>query len=151
MPKRPSWDEYFMQLAHTVSTRATCLRRSVGAVIVRNRRILSTGYNGAPRGVPHCEEYGCDTTQRCQLAAHAEQNAIAQAAANGVSCEGGTLYVTCQPCNVCAKLIINSGIQRVVFEGDYPDPLAIELFSMAGVELLRIECGRLEPVTDRDG
>lgn len=140
-----------MELAKTVSTRATCRRRSVGAVIVRNRRILSTGYNGAPRGVPHCEEYGCDITQRCQLAAHAEQNAIAQAAANGVSCEGGTLYVTCQPCNACAKLIINSGIQRVVFEGDYPDPLAIELFELANVELIRIESGRLERVVEPHG
>jgi dCMP deaminase len=151
MPARPSWDEYFMELAKTVSTRATCRRRSVGAVIVRNRRILSTGYNGAPRGVPHCEEYGCDITQRCQLAAHAEQNAIAQAAANGVSCEGATLYVTCQPCNACAKLIINSGIQRVVFEGDYPDPLALELFDLAGVALIRIESGKLEEVVEPHG
>ncbi len=151
MSNRPSWDEYFMELAKTVSTRATCRRRSVGAVIVRNRRILSTGYNGAPRGVPHCEEYGCDITQRCQLAAHAEQNAIAQAAANGVSCEGATLYVTCQPCNACAKLIINSGIQRVVFEGDYPDPLAIELFEFANVELIRIESGKLEHVVEPHG
>lgn len=151
MPTRPSWDEYFMELAKSVSTRATCRRRSVGAVIARNRRILSTGYNGAPRGVPHCEEYGCDITQRCQLAAHAEQNAIAQAAANGVSCEGATLYVTCQPCNACAKLIINSGIQRVVFEGDYPDPLAIELFELANVELIRIESGKLERVVEPHG
>lgn len=140
-----------MELAKTVSTRATCRRRSVGAVIVRNRRILSTGYNGAPRGVPHCEEYGCDITQRCQLAAHAEQNAIAQAAANGVSCEGATLYVTCQPCNACAKLIINSGVQRVVFEGDYPDPLAIELFELANVELIRIASGELEQVVESHG
>lgn len=140
-----------MELAKTVSTRATCRRRSVGAVIVRNRRILSTGYNGAPRGVPHCEEYGCDITQRCQLAAHAEQNAIAQAAANGVSCEGATLYVTCQPCNACAKLIINSGVQRVVFEGDYPDPLAIELFELANVELIRIASGELEQVVEPHG
>ena len=127
-----------MEIAKTVGTRATCLRRSVGAVIVRQRRILTTGYNGAPRGVPHCEEYGCDITQRCQLAAHAEQNAIAQAAANGVSCEGATVYVTCQPCSGCAKLMINAGIKRVVFEGEYPDPLAVELFEMAGVELNRM-------------
>jgi len=127
-----------MEIAKTVSTRATCLRRAVGAVIERDRRILTTGYNGAPRGVPHCEEYGCDTTQRCQLAAHAEQNAIAQAAANGVSCEGATLYVMCQPCNACAKMIINSGIKRVVYEGDYPDPLSLELFQLAGVEIVRI-------------
>lgn len=127
-----------MEIAKTVGTRATCLRRSVGAVIVRQRRILTTGYNGAPRGVPHCEEYGCDITQRCQLAAHAEQNAIAQAAANGVSCEGATVYVTCQPCSGCAKLMINAGIKRVVYEGEYPDPLAVELFELAGVELNRM-------------
>lgn len=127
-----------MEVAKTVSTRATCLRRSVGAVIERDRRILTTGYNGAPRGVPHCAEYGCDITQRCQLAAHAEQNAIAQAAANGVSCEGATLYVMCQPCNACAKMIINSGIKRVVYEGDYPDPLSLELFELAGVEIVRV-------------
>lgn len=127
-----------MDIAKTVSSRATCLRRSVGAVIERDRRILTTGYNGAPRGVPHCEEYGCDITKQCQLAAHAEQNAIAQAAANGVSCEGATLFVTCQPCNSCAKTIINSGIRRVVYEGDYPDPLAVELFGLANVELYRM-------------
>lgn len=135
-----------MGIAESVSKRATCLRRSVGAVIVRERRILATGYNGAPRGVPHCEEYGCDISQRCQLAAHAEMNAVAQAAANGVSCEGGTVYVTCQPCNVCAKLLINAGISRVVFEGDYPDPLALELFNMAGVELYRMIGGIAEPI-----
>lgn len=143
---RPSWDDYFMQIAKTVSSRATCRRRSVGAVVVRDRRILTTGYNGAPRGVPHCEEWGCDITQRCQLAAHAEQNAIAQAALNGVSCEGATLYVTCQPCTSCAKLLINAGIKRVVFEGDYPDDLARELFWVAGVELCRYVEGRLEVV-----
>ena len=88
--------------------------------------------------MPHCAEYGCDITQRCQLAAHAEQNAIAQAAANGVSCEGATLYVMCQPCNACAKIIINSGIKRVVYEGDYPDPLSLELFELAGVEIVRV-------------
>ncbi|MEO7454265.1 MAG: cytidine/deoxycytidylate deaminase family protein [Fimbriimonadales bacterium] len=138
MKRRPSWDEYFMDIAKTVSSRATCRRRSVGAVIERDRRILTTGYNGAPRGVPHCEEYGCDIEQRCQLAAHAEQNAIAQAAANGVSCEGATLFVTCQPCAGCAKMIINCGIKRVVYEGDYPDPLALELFDLATVELFRM-------------
>lgn len=135
-----------MQIAKTVSTRATCRRRSVGAVIERGRRILTTGYNGAPRGVPHCEEYGCDITQRCQLAAHAEQNAIAQAAANGVSCEGATVYVTCQPCSGCAKMMINAGIKRVVFEGEYPDPLAVELFALAGVELYRMAGPELDLV-----
>lgn len=144
MAGRPSWDEYFIEVAKTVSTRATCRRRSVGAVIERDRRILATGYNGAPRGVPHCEEYGCDITQRCQLAAHAEQNAIAQAAANGVSCSGASIYVTCQPCSGCAKLLINAGIRRVVFEGDYPDDLALELFALAGVDLYRFSSGKVE-------
>lgn len=130
-----------MEIAKAVSTRATCLRRSVGAVIVKDRRILTTGYNGAPRGLPHCEEFGCDIEQRCQLAAHAEMNAIAQAALNGVSCEGGTLYVTCQPCSTCAKLLINAGIRRVVFEGDYPDDLALTLFGLAGTELIRLRDG----------
>ncbi|HWP30882.1 MAG TPA: dCMP deaminase family protein [Fimbriimonadales bacterium] len=146
MPQRPSWDAYFMEIARTVSTRATCLRRSVGAVIEKDRRILTTGYNGAPRGVPHCEEFGCDITQRCQLAAHAEQNAIAQAALNGVSCEGASLYVTCQPCSSCAKMLINAGIRKIVFEGDYPDELALTLFRLAGVELYRFVSGKLEPV-----
>lgn len=146
MRERPSWDEYFMQIAHTVSSRATCLRRGVGAVIVRDKRILATGYNGAPKGVPHCSEYGCDINQKCQLAAHAEQNAICQAALNGVSTQGATVYITCQPCNVCAKMLINAGITRVVFEGDYPDPLALELFSLGDVEVLRIVGSDLEPV-----
>jgi dCMP deaminase len=135
-----------MQIAHAVSSRATCLRRGVGAVIVRDKRILATGYNGAPKGVPHCAEYGCDTSQKCQLAAHAEQNAISQAALNGVSTDGGTIYITCQPCNVCAKMLINSGIRRVVFEGDYPDDLALELFGLADVEVFRIAGSNLEAV-----
>jgi dCMP deaminase len=135
-----------MEIAKTVSTRATCRRRSVGAVIEKDRRILATGYNGAPRGVPHCEEFGCDIEERCQLAAHAEQNAIAQAALNGVSCEGAAIYVTCQPCNVCAKMLINAGLKKVVFEGDYPDDLALRLFGLAGMELVRILDGTVETV-----
>ncbi|MFN8140314.1 MAG: dCMP deaminase family protein [Fimbriimonadales bacterium] len=146
MQNRPSWDDYFMQIAHAVSSRATCLRRGVGAVIVRDKRILATGYNGAPVGVPHCAEYGCDITQKCQLAAHAEQNAICQAAMNGVSISGATVYITCQPCNVCAKMLINAGVRKVVFEGDYPDPLALDLFSLANVEVLRIVNSVVEPV-----
>lgn len=135
-----------MQIAHTVSTRATCRRRSVGAVIEKDRRILATGYNGAPRGVPHCEEWGCDINERCQLAAHAEQNAIAQAALNGVSCAGATIFVTCQPCNVCTKILINAGIERVVYEGDYPDDLSLQLFAVSHVELLRLIGGKAELV-----
>ncbi len=139
---RPSWDEYFMRIAKEVATRATCPRRSVGAVIVLDRRILTTGYNGAPHGLAHCTEVGCKMVDgHCQRALHAEQNAILQAALNGVSTRGATVYVTCQPCNVCAKMIINAGIVRVVFEGDYPDPFAMELFEEAGMELVRLRDG----------
>lgn len=142
---RPSWDDYFMRIAKEVATRATCPRRSVGAVIVLDRRILTTGYNGAPRGLAHCTEVGCKMVNgHCQRALHAEQNAILQAALNGVSTRGATVYVTCQPCNICAKMLINAGIVRVVFEGDYPDPFAMELFCEAGTELLRLRDGEAE-------
>jgi dCMP deaminase len=142
---RPSWDEYFMRIAKEVATRATCPRRSVGAVIVLDRRILTTGYNGAPHGLAHCTEVGCKIVDgHCQRALHAEQNAILQAALNGVSTRGATMYVTCQPCNACAKMIINAGIERVVFEGDYPDPFAMELFEEAGIELVCLRDGTTE-------
>ena len=144
---RPSWHEYFMRIAKEVATRATCPRRSVGAVIVLDRRILTTGYNGAPHGLAHCTEVGCKIVDgHCQRALHAEQNAILQAALNGVSTRGATVYVTCQPCNACAKMIINAGIVRVVFEGDYPDPFAMELFEESGIELLRLRDGVAETI-----
>lgn len=144
---RPPWDEYFMRIAKEVATRATCPRRSVGAVIVLERRILTTGYNGAPHGLAHCTEVGCKIVDgHCQRALHAEQNAILQAALNGVSTRGATIYVTCQPCNACAKMIINAGIVRVVFEGDYPDPFAMELFEEAGLELIRWRDGVAETI-----
>src|ERR1044071_1396118 len=128
MSGRPSWDTYFMQIAHLVATRATCPRRSVGAVIVRDRRILATGYNGAPRGLPHCPvngevtdwPAGCLRAGHCIRSLHAEQNALLQAAMIGVPCEGSTMYVTCQPCNTCANMIINAAIARGIYEGDYP-------------------------------
>lgn len=136
---RPSWDEYFMEIARVVATRATCNRRHVGAVVVLDRRILTTGYNGAPHGLPHCTEVGCKMQDgHCIRTLHAEQNAIVQGALNGVSLRGATLYVTCQPCNNCAKMIINAGIVRVVFDGDYPDDFAMELFEAAGIELIRL-------------
>lgn len=141
---RPSWDEYFMQIARDVATRATCPRRSVGAVIEIERRILTTGYNGAPRGLEHCRDAtkewpeGCLIAGHCARAVHAEQNAILQAALNGVSTRGSTLYVTCQPCNNCAKMIINAGITKVVFDGDYPDAFAMELFEQGNTELIRL-------------
>ncbi|MCW5939648.1 MAG: cytidine/deoxycytidylate deaminase family protein [Fimbriimonadaceae bacterium] len=158
MVERPSWDTYFIQIAHLVKTRATCPRRQVGAVVVRDRRILATGYNGAPRGLPHCPEggadhdwpEGCMRAGHCIRSLHAEQNAILQAAMIGVALEGSMIYVTCQPCNTCAKMIINAGIVRVVYEGDYPDPFSIELFREAGTEVYTYDQGRLlEVVTDK--
>ncbi|HPB17968.1 MAG TPA: cytidine/deoxycytidylate deaminase family protein [Clostridia bacterium] len=144
--ERPSWDEYFMQVVHLVKTRSTCLRRKVGAVIVKDKRILATGYNGAPVGCRHCEETGClrqklnvPSGERHELcrAIHAEQNAIVQAAKAGTSIDGSTIYVSAQPCVICAKLLINSGIIRIVFEGDYPDELSKELLDESGIELVR--------------
>ncbi len=141
---RPSWDDYFMQIVELVKTRSTCLRRQVGALIVKDKRILATGYNGAPMGCKHCDEVGClrqklniPSGQRHELcrASHAEQNAIAQAAYWGTSIKDGTIYVTDQPCVMCAKLIINSGLKKVVFKGDYPDELAMELLKEAGIEV----------------
>ena len=141
---RPSWDEYFMGIMDLVKERSTCLRRQVGALIVKDKRILSTGYNGAPTGCSHCEEVGClreklqiPSGQRHELcrALHAEQNAIVQAAMHGVSVAGGTLYVTHQPCVMCAKMAINAGIKRIVFKGAYPDELSLELLKEAGIEM----------------
>jgi dCMP deaminase len=136
---RPSWDEYFMRIAREVATRATCLRRSVGAVIVRDRRILSSGYNGSPPGQPHCYEVGCLMEEgRCIRTLHAEQNAIIQAALHGVSTEGATLYGTCRPCHVCARMIVGAGIRRVVFAGEPPEGWGLEVLEGAGVELVQV-------------
>ncbi len=142
---RPSWDSYFLQIAHLVKTRATCPRRQVGAVIVRDRRILATGYNGAPRGLSHCPENGphqdwpngCMRAGHCIRSLHAEQNALLQAAMIGIACDGATMYVTCQPCNMCAKMIINAGIKEVIYEGDYPDEFSLELFRESGLQVFR--------------
>jgi len=154
MQERPSWDAYFMQIAQLVKTRATCPRRSVGAVIVRDKRILSTGYNGAPRGLPHCPEgggehdwpLGCLRAGHCIRALHAEQNALLQAAMMGIACQDSTMYVTCQPCNNCAKMIINAGIVRVIYEGEYPDEFSKELFRDSKMDVLRFSDNRLEKV-----
>ncbi|MGB2660985.1 MAG: cytidine/deoxycytidylate deaminase family protein [Candidatus Omnitrophota bacterium] len=142
--KRPSWDEYFLNIAKLVATRSTCLRRNVGAVVVKNKQVLATGYNGAPSGIIHCEEVGClreqlrvPSGERHELcrALHAEQNAFLQAARHGISLNGGTLYITTQPCSICAKMIINVGVKKVVIEGDYPDERAVNLLEEGGVEL----------------
>jgi|SRR5690554_1087819 len=142
---RPSWDSYFMEITRVVATRSTCLRRQVGAVLVRDKRILSSGYNGAPRGMEHCLDIGClreemkiPSGQRQELCRglHAEQNAIVHAAYHGINIEGSTLYVTHQPCLTCAKMIINAGIEKVIFAGEYPDELSRELLEQAGLELI---------------
>lgn len=144
MDNRPTLDEYFMEIAEVVAKRSTCLRNKVGAVIVRDKRILSTGYNGAPRDMEHCLEIGClrdqqniasGTRHELCRAVHAEQNAIIQSALHGVSVEGATLYCTHQPCILCAKMIINSKIKRVVYFNNYPDDEAINFFKKADVEI----------------
>ena len=125
MSARPGWDEYFMEIAHTVATRATCPRASVGAVLVREHRILTTGYNGAPRGVAHCTEAGCIVVNdHCQRATHAEANAIVQGALHGVGLQGATAYCTHQPCVNCSKLLISAGVVKIVYDQPYPDPVA---------------------------
>jgi dCMP deaminase len=135
-----------MKITHDVAERSTCLRRRVGALIVLEKRILATGYNGAPSGLRHCAETGClreqlkvpsGERQEICRALHAEQNAIIQAASHGVPIRGATLYCTTQPCVTCAKMIINSEIRRVMFEGDYPDTLALEMLNESGVTLDR--------------
>jgi dCMP deaminase len=154
MADRPSWDAYFMQIAHLVATRATCPRRQVGAVIVRDKHILATGYNGAPSGLPHCPPggpdndwpVGCMRAGHCIRSLHAEQNTLLQAAKIGIACENATIYVTCQPCNMCAKMIINAGIKRVIYEGDYPDDFSIELFKVSGIEVFLFRDGDIKPL-----
>ncbi len=154
MDQRPIWDSYFIQIAHLVKTRATCPRRQVGAVLVRDRRILATGYNGSPRGLPHCPPLGpendwpegCMRAGHCIRSLHAEQNALLQAAMMGVACSDATMYVTCLPCNTCAKMIINAGINRVIYQGEYPDDFSLELFSQANTELLQYQDGFVQEV-----
>ncbi|MGH7714849.1 MAG: deoxycytidylate deaminase [Vulcanimicrobiaceae bacterium] len=134
---RPGWDEYFMQIANTVATRSTCPRASVGCVLTRERRILTTGYNGAPSGVPHCTDVGCLlVNDHCQRATHAEANAIVQGALHGVSVAGATAYCTHQPCVNCTKLLISAGIKKIIFDTPYPDPIATDLLREAGVGIV---------------
>ncbi len=145
-PGRPAWDDYFLDIVGIVANRATCVRRRVGAALVRDRRILSTGYNGAPSGLRHCLEIGClrernniPSGERHELCRglHAEQNAIIQAALHGVGVNGATLYCTNHPCIICAKMIINAGIVRIVVAGDYRDELAEAMLKEANVEVFR--------------
>jgi len=145
---RPSWDEYFMEMAALTSRRSTCMRRQVGAVIVKDKHIISTGYNGAPRGIKHCEERGGCLREKLNvpsgerhelcMALHAEQNAIIQAATLGQSIEGGVIYVTHQPCVICAKMIINAGIKRIVVREGYPDQLSRDILGEAGLRIVML-------------
>ena len=133
-----------MQLARLVSTRSTCMRRKVGAILVKEKQIISSGYNGAPRGLPHCLEVGClreqlgipsGERQEICRATHAEANAIIQAAFHGASTAGATLYCTTAPCTICAKMLINAGIKRIVYEDGYPDKLGMEMLQQAAINV----------------
>lgn len=145
--KRPSWDEYFLELAQLVSKRATCLRRHVGAVIVKDKRILATGYNGVPSGLKHCIDIGClreklkiPSGERHELcrALHAEQNALIQASLYGISLKGSTLYATNQPCIICAKMLINAGIKEIIVASGYPDKMAMDFLKEAKIKFRKI-------------
>jgi dCMP deaminase len=146
---RPTWHEYFVSITKQVATRSTCLRRKVGAIIVKDKRILTTGYNGAPKGVENCleagtclrEELGVPSGERHEICKglHAEQNALLQAAYHGVSIKDSVIYCTTQPCIMCSKMIINAGIRKIYYLEDYPDPLSIGMLDEAGVEYIRLD------------
>ncbi len=146
--KRIGWDDYFMKMAYLVRERGTCLRRRVGAVAVRDRRVLATGYNGPPRGLPHCDELGgclrdklnVPSGERAELsrAVHAEQNIVAQAAFHGASIRGATIYVTNHPCSTCAKILINAGVKEIVFSEGYPDQLGKDILKASTVKVRQV-------------
>ncbi|MCB5270872.1 MAG: cytidine/deoxycytidylate deaminase family protein [Candidatus Cloacimonetes bacterium] len=145
MNARPSWQQYFMRMALLAATRSTCLRRAVGAALVRDNQIISTGYNGSPKNSPHCADVGCireqlkvpsgEKHELCR-GVHAEQNAIIQAAINGSSTRNAVLYCTHQPCSICAKMIINAEIRQIYVANAYQDELALELFREADIDLI---------------
>lgn len=144
---RPNWDEYFMNIAKLVSERSTCIRRKVGAVLVKDRRILATGYNGAPTGITHCLEIGClrdklnvPSGQRHELCRglHAEQNAIIQAAYHGVAIKDADIYCTNLPCIICTKMLINSGVKKIYYTEGYPDELSEGMLKEANIQLIQI-------------
>jgi len=146
--KRPSWDEYFIEAAHLVSKRSTCLRRKVGAVAVKDKRILATGYNGSPSGLAHCLDIGCvreklgvPSGQRQELcrALHAEQNIIIQALIHRVDLSGASVYLTNQPCVICSKMLIGAGVKEIVFSEGYPDELAVRMLKEAGIKMRKIK------------
>lgn len=147
-PPRLSWDEYFMEITKLVAKRSTCLRRQVGAILVKDKKILATGYNGAPVGMEHCLDIGClreelkiPSGERHELCRglHAEQNAIIQAAFHGVSIKGSTLFCTNLPCSICIKMIINAGIETVVYLDGYADALSLDLIAKSGVQLIQFD------------
>lgn len=144
MTDRPTYDEYFMEMAHVVSKRSTCMRRKVGAILVKDKHILSTGYNGAPKGLAHCGEVGClrqelgvPSGERHEICRglHAEQNAIIQSAVFGVSIKNSILYCTNTPCVVCAKMLINAGVKEIIYAGDYPDDLAKKMLDESKINI----------------
>lgn len=137
---RPSWDEYFLRMAQLAATRATCPRRRVGAILVREHRVLATGYNGAVNGASHCDDVGClivirDGRESCERTVHAELNAIIQCARSGTAAAGATMYCTDFPCVVCAKAMVQVGVERVVYLSDYPDPNSMEILRESSVRL----------------
>lgn len=146
--QRPSWEEYFMEIIRLVAKRSSCLRRQVGAALVKDKNILATGYNGTPSGIRHCAEVGClreqlrvPSGERHELCRglHAEQNAIIQAAKHGVNISGATLYCTNFPCVICTKMIINSDLSRIVYLEGYPDDLSAQMLAESGIEVLSFE------------
>jgi len=150
-PERPSWDEYFIEMTNLVKQRSTCLRRQVGAVIVKDHHILATGYNGVPSGIAHCAQTGClreklnvPSGERHEICRglHAEQNAIIQAAYHGISIKGSVIYTNTKPCSICAKMICNAGIEKVIYEVGYSDPLADEMLYEKKVLLVKYEKGK---------
>jgi dCMP deaminase len=145
---RPSWEDYFMDIAVLVSKRSTCIRRSVGAVIIKDKRILSTGYNGAPSGISHCLDVGClretmdiPSGERHELCRgiHAEQNAIIQAALYGVSIKDATVFCTNLPCSICAKMIINAGIKKIVYLYGYADSMSRDMLEEADIKVVQLK------------
>ncbi|MEW6555008.1 MAG: cytidine/deoxycytidylate deaminase family protein [Actinomycetota bacterium] len=145
---RPSWERYFMSIARQVAMRSTCLRRQVGCIVVLEKRIVSTGYNGAPSGLPHCEEVGCvretrgvASGERHELCRglHAEQNAIIQAAMHGTAVRGGSVFCTHKPCILCTKMLINAGVERVYYREGYEDEMADEMAREADLLLVHLE------------
>lgn len=145
--ERPSWAEYFMDITNRVAKRSTCTRRAVGAIAVKDKRILATGYNGPPAGLKHCREIGCiranesipsGTRHELCRGLHAEQNVIIQAAQHGIPIAGSTIYCTNKPCVICSKMLINSGIKEIFYEEGYDDPLSDEMFKEADLKITRL-------------